>query len=105
MAKLRLLPFVAVLFATSLSAQTVQRDSLLGCLAGHWVLRGAMHWIVEGHGYDVTGREVLDVFYIVRAAETGRTTAETSQHRKSLIARDAPDGPVRRVLGHVLTTN
>lgn len=30
----------------------------------------SLHWIVEGHGYEVTGPEVLDVFsHTMRAAE------------------------------------
>jgi hypothetical protein len=64
----------------------------------------SLHWIVEGHGYDVTGREVLDVFsHTMRAAETSGTTGQTSQRIKSLVARDAPDGAVRRVLSDMLT--
>lgn len=64
----------------------------------------SLHWIVEGHGYEVTGREVLDVFSdIMRAAEASGTTAETRQRLRDLVARDAPDGAVWRVLGRVLT--
>lgn len=63
----------------------------------------SLHWIVEGHGYEVTGREVLDVFsHVMRAAETSGTTAETRHRIKILVAHDAPDGAVRRVLGSVL---
>lgn len=60
----------------------------------------SLHWIIEGHGYDVTGREISDVFsHIMRAAEAGGTTGETRQRIMRLVAHDAPDGAVRRVLG------
>jgi hypothetical protein len=64
----------------------------------------SLHWIIEGHGYEVTGREVLDVFsHIVRAAEASGTTGETRQRIKSLVAHEAPDGAVWRVLARALT--
>lgn len=63
----------------------------------------ALHWIVEGHGYDITSSDVLDAFsHTMRAAEIGGTTAETSQRITMLRERDAPDGMVRRTLGRVL---
>ena len=66
----------------------------------------SVYWIVEGHGYEVTGLDVLDVFsHIMRAAETSGTKAETNERLRSLVAHDAPDGVVRRVLGSVLTTD
>lgn len=61
-----------------------------------------LHWIIEGHGYDVTGRELSDVFsHIMRAAATNGTTSETHQRIKSLVEHD-PGGAVRRVLGRAL---
>lgn len=66
----------------------------------------SLHWIVEGYGYEITGRDVVDVCsHITHAAETNGTKAETSRRLKSLVAHDAPDGAVRRVLGHVLPTD
>jgi hypothetical protein len=63
----------------------------------------ALHWIVEGHGYEITGRDILDAFsHTMRAAEISATSAETSQRIKVLVAHETPDGPVRRVLGRVL---
>ena len=64
----------------------------------------SLHWIIEGHGYEITGHEVLDVFaHVMRAAETSGTTGETRQRIKNLVAREAPDGAVWRALGRVLT--
>ncbi len=64
----------------------------------------SLHWIVEGHGYEVTGCEALDVFsHSMRAAEASARAGETRQRIKSPVAHDAPDGVVRRALGRVLT--
>jgi hypothetical protein len=62
-----------------------------------------LHWIIQGHGSEVTGRDVLDVYsHIMRAAETSGTTAEARQRIKNLVAHEAPDGVVWRALGRVL---
>ncbi len=64
----------------------------------------ALHWIVEGHGYEITGRDVLGVFtHTMRAAEASGTTAETSERIRILVAQATPDAVVRRALGGVLT--
>jgi hypothetical protein len=59
----------------------------------------ALHWIVEGHGYEITGRDVLDAFaHTMRAAEIDGASEETRERIRQLVARDAPDGIVRRIL-------
>ena len=59
----------------------------------------ALHWIVEGHGYEVTGRDVLDVFsHTMRAAEMNGSSEQTRERIGQLVARDAPDGIMRRIL-------
>lgn len=63
----------------------------------------SLHWIVEGHGYEVTGHEVLDVFsHTIRAAEMNATLEQTRDRIVQLAAHDAPDGVVRRILAREL---
>ena len=63
----------------------------------------ALHWIAEGHGYEITGRDVLDAYsHTMRAAEIGGTAAETRQRIRALVAHGPADGPVRRVLGRMV---
>lgn len=63
----------------------------------------SLHWIVECHGYEITGRDILDVFsHTMRAAEVNGTSAMTRERIKQLVAHDAPDGIVRRVLARSL---
>ena len=63
----------------------------------------SLHWIVEGHGYEVTGHEVLDVFsHTMRAAETNGTSEKTRDRIVELAGHDAPDGVVRRILAREL---
>ena len=59
----------------------------------------ALHWIVEGHGYEITGRDVLDALsHTMRAAEIDGASDETRERIGRLVAHDAPDGIVRRFL-------
>jgi hypothetical protein len=59
----------------------------------------ALHWIVEGHGYEITGRDVSDALsHTMRAAEIDGASEETRERIRQLVARDAPDGIVRRIL-------
>lgn len=63
----------------------------------------ALRWIVEGHGYDITGGDVLQAYsHTMRAAEASGTSAETSQRIELLVRHAAPDGVVRRALGGVV---
>ena len=59
----------------------------------------ALHWIVEGHGYEVTGGDVLDIVsHTMRAAEMNGSSEQTRERIGQLVARDAPDGIMRRIL-------
>jgi hypothetical protein len=59
----------------------------------------ALHWIVEGHGYEITGRDVLDAFtHTMQAAEVNGASEVTRERITQLVAHDAPDGIVRRIL-------
>ncbi|MEO8564115.1 MAG: hypothetical protein ABI601_18685 [bacterium] len=63
----------------------------------------SLHWIVEGHGYEVTGREILDMFsHTMRAADANGTSAETHERLRQLVGHDAPDGIVHRILAREL---
>lgn len=63
----------------------------------------SLHWVVEGHGYEVTSREILDVFSsTIRAAEMSGTSATTRERVRQLVAHDTPDGIVRRILAREL---
>ena len=59
----------------------------------------ALHWIVEGHGYEITGRNVLDALsHTMRAAEIDGASEKTRERIGQLVGRDAPNGIVRRIL-------
>jgi hypothetical protein len=59
----------------------------------------ALHWIVEGHGYEITGRDILDAFsHTMRAAEINGASEKARERIGQLVARDAPGGIVRRIL-------
>jgi hypothetical protein len=59
----------------------------------------ALHWIVEGYGYEITGRDVLDALsHTMRAAEIDGASEETRERIGQVVSRDAPDGIVRRIL-------
>jgi hypothetical protein len=59
----------------------------------------ALHWILEGYGYEVTGGDVLDALsHTMRAAEINGSSEQTRKRIAQLVARDAPDGIVRRTL-------
>jgi hypothetical protein len=63
----------------------------------------ALHWLVQGHGYEVTGADVWAAYWsTMKAAEHGGTSAETCQRVKEIVAKEAPGGMVTRVLGSEL---
>jgi hypothetical protein len=60
----------------------------------------ALHWLVEGYGYDITGGDVWAAYSsTVRAAEKAGLVAETRERIKRLVAGESPGGFVRRILG------
>jgi hypothetical protein len=62
----------------------------------------ALHWIVEGHAYEVTGADVLNVVsHTMRAAAMTGSAQQTRERIGQLVARDAPEGIVRRMLARV----
>jgi len=60
----------------------------------------ALHWLVEGYGYEVTGADVRTAYAsAMKAAERNGTVAETRRRVRDLVAREAPGGFVAGVLG------
>ena len=50
----------------------------------------ALRWLAAGHGYEITGADVLDAFsYTMKAAERVGQGEETLQQVRDLVASDA----------------
>lgn len=63
----------------------------------------ALHWLVEGRGYEVTAADVRVAYAnTMKAAERNGSVAETRRRIGELIAREAPGGFVARVLASEL---
>jgi hypothetical protein len=63
----------------------------------------ALHWLVEGHGYEITGADVWAAYqHTMRAAERHGSVAETAARVNALVARDAPGGFVAKILGRLI---
>ena len=66
----------------------------------------ALRWLAAGHGYEITGADVLDAFsYTMKAAERVGQGEETLQRVRGLVAPDASAVCfVARILGPRLGT-
>ena len=63
----------------------------------------ALHWLVEGYGYEITGADIWAAYSItMKAAEKSETVAETRERVKALVAREPLGGFVARILGRDL---
>jgi NAD(P)-dependent dehydrogenase (short-subunit alcohol dehydrogenase family) len=63
----------------------------------------ALHWLVQGYGYEITGANVLAAYSrTMKAAEKNGTVAETREEVKALVAGEPPGGIVSRMLGRNL---
>ena len=63
----------------------------------------ARHWLVQGHGYEITGADVWAAYgSVMKAAEYGGTLAEARERVKGVVANEGPEGFVTRVLGSEL---
>lgn len=59
----------------------------------------ALHWLVEGYGYDITGADVWAAYAItMRAAARAGVADETSERIRRVVARESPGGFVRQIL-------
>ena len=63
----------------------------------------ALHWLVQGFGYEITGADVRAAHEsTMKAAENDGSVAETHERVKELVAAEAPGGFVARILGREL---
>lgn len=60
----------------------------------------ALHWLVQGYGYEITGADVWAAYSsTMRAAEKNGNVAEIRERVKELVAGERPGGFVARILG------
>ena len=63
----------------------------------------ALHWLVQGYGYEITGADVWAAYSsTMKAAEKGGNVTETRERVKALVAGEPPGGFVGRILGRDL---
>ena len=63
----------------------------------------ALHWLVQGYGYEITGADVWAAYAsTMKAAEKSGTVTETRERVKALVAGEPPGGLVARILGRDL---
>lgn len=63
----------------------------------------ALHWLVQGYGYEITGADVWTAYSsTMKAAEKNGNVAEIRERVKGLVAAEAPGGFVARILGREL---
>jgi hypothetical protein len=63
----------------------------------------ALHWLVQGYGYEITGADVWAAFTCtMKAAEKAGTVAEVRGRVQKLVAGEAPGGFVWKILGREL---
>ncbi len=64
----------------------------------------ALHWLVEGYGYEITGLDVLNAFsHTMKAAENAGRAEETQKRIRDLVARESfGERFVGKVLGRQL---
>jgi hypothetical protein len=63
----------------------------------------ALHWLVLGHGYEITGADVWAAYSsTMKAAETSGNADEVRERVKKLVAGEEPGGFVRKILAREL---
>ncbi len=63
----------------------------------------ALHWLVKGYGYDITGADVWAAYSItMKAAEKNGTIVETREKVKALVASEGPAGFVAGIIAREL---
>jgi len=63
----------------------------------------ALHWLVQGDGYEITGADVLAAYSsTMKAAEKSGSLTETREKVKALVTGEPPGGIVARILGRDL---
>ena len=60
----------------------------------------ALHWLVQGHGYEITGADVWAAYSnTIKAAEAAGRLAEVRTRVRQLVAAEPPGGFVGKILG------
>lgn len=63
----------------------------------------ALHWLVRGHGYDITSADVWAAYdATMKATESTGSVAEAREQVRMLVAQERPGGFVTQVLGREL---
>lgn len=63
----------------------------------------ALHWLVQGYGYDITGADVWDAYgATMAAAERHGSSAEVKERVCQMVAAEQPGGFVTKALGRAL---
>ncbi len=64
----------------------------------------ALHWLIKGYGYEVTGADVYSAYFatLTAAERQGRTTEVKERIRNRVASEDTNEGFVRKVLGREL---
>jgi hypothetical protein len=63
----------------------------------------ALHWLTQGHGYEITSIDVWGAYHsTLKAAEQLGTLSDTKTRIRQLVAQEAAGGFVRQVLGREL---
>jgi hypothetical protein len=63
----------------------------------------ALHWLVQGYGYEITGADVWAAYSsTMKAAERSKSAAEIRAHIKKMVGGERPGGFVAQILGREL---
>lgn len=63
----------------------------------------ALHWLVMGYGYEITGADVWAAYTnTMAAAEAGGSAAQVRERTRQLVGGEGPGGFVTRILGREL---
>ena len=58
----------------------------------------ALRWLLAGHGYEITSKDVIDAYsHTMQAAETSGSVGQTEERIRTLLAAGG-DGFVTRIL-------
>jgi len=63
----------------------------------------ALHWLVQGYGYEITGADVWAAYSsTMKAAEKNGSVAETRERIRKLVGGETPGGFIAKILGREL---
>ena len=63
----------------------------------------AIHWLVQGYGYEITGADVWAAYSsALKAAERNGTASDVRERVKKMVGGERPGGFVAKILGREL---